>query len=175
MMARTVYAVFKNPDQAEHAVNQLVSSGFDRQLITVRSPEPFLDRKLPAPADEEKTWIPFFALLGGGGGALAGFSLASATFTWMNLPTGGMPIVPLGPTGIITFEVTALGAILATLITLLVEAGLGWRGEKDHDPELAEDVADGSMLVCVRCLADEWAASVINLMEDMGAEKVKFR
>jgi len=171
-MARTVYAVFNNPYQAERAVSQLVSNGFDRQLVAVRSSEPFLDRRLPVSADEEKTRIPLFALLGGVVGAIAGFSLAAATFTWMNLPTGGMSIVPLGPTGIITFEVTALGAIFGTLLTLFSEAELIRRTREDLDPKLAEAVADGRVLICVQCPAEEWVATVRNLMKEMNAETI---
>jgi hypothetical protein len=43
------------------------------------------------------------------------------------------------------FELTMLGAIIATVITLVVTAGLGRGGDKLYDPE----VSDGKILVGV--------------------------
>ena len=61
------------------------------------------------------------------------------------LKTSGMPIVPMWTNLIIIFEMTMLSAILATVITLLITAGLPSRGGKLYDPE----VSDGYILVGV--------------------------
>jgi hypothetical protein len=174
-MAMTVYAVFGDPDQAEAAVSQLVSKGIDQRLVSVRSSEPLLEHRLPTSADKEKTRIPTLALLGGIVGAAFGVLLSVATYQWMNLPTGGMPIIPYGPTGIVTFEITAMGAIFGAVITLMLETGLGLdnRPMKEGEADLGEDVADGGVLVCVRCPSDDQAATLGNLMTEFGAEKTK--
>ena len=69
--------------------------------------------------------------------------------------TSGMPIVPMWTNLIIIFEMTMLSAILATVITLLVTAGLPSRGGKMYDPE----VSDGYILVGVENPADARSSS----------------
>ena len=54
-----------------------------------------------------------------------------------------MPIVAWWPNLIVIFEMTMLGAILATVITLIVTAGLGRRMPTLYDPE----VTNGKILV----------------------------
>ena len=61
-----------------------------------------------------------------------------------------MPIVPNWTNLIIIFEMTMLSAIIATVITLLVTAGIPSRGGKMYDPE----VSDGYILVGVENPAD---------------------
>ena len=61
------------------------------------------------------------------------------------LPTGGMPIVAWWPNLIIVFELTMLFALVATVITLLVTAGLPRRVPALYDPA----VSDGRILVGV--------------------------
>jgi hypothetical protein len=66
------------------------------------------------------------------------------------LVTSGMPIAPLWTNLIIIFEMTMLSAIIATVITLLITAGLPSRGGKLYDPE----VSDGYILVGVENPSD---------------------
>ena len=54
------------------------------------------------------------------------------------------------PNLIIIFEMTMLSAILATVVTLLVSAGIPSRGGKIYDPE----VSDGYILVGVENAGD---------------------
>jgi len=67
------------------------------------------------------------------------------TETSWPISTGNMPIVSWWPNMIIMFEMTMLGAILATVITLLVSGGLLRRRPLLYDPE----VTDGKILVGV--------------------------
>ena len=53
-----------------------------------------------------------------------GYLLTRFTQFVYPLPTGGMPIAPPWTNGIIIYEMTMLGAILTTVITLLVTAQL---------------------------------------------------
>ena len=71
--------------------------------------EPFLPEKKPT---KLRTW----AMCGAALGLVGGFSLA--TFTALNYPLvkGGMPIVAPWTVGLITYETTMLGAVLATLV-----------------------------------------------------------
>jgi hypothetical protein len=79
---------------------------------------------------ERKSRIPWFALAGGLLGGVVGLSLAALTSLALRLPTGGMPIIAWPTVGIVTFELTALGAIMATLSRFLWEGSLPAMGQK---------------------------------------------
>jgi hypothetical protein len=61
-----------------------------------------------------------------------------------------MPLAPNWTNLIIIFEMTMLSAIIATVVTLLVTAGIPSRGGRMYDPE----VSDGYILVGVENPAD---------------------
>jgi hypothetical protein len=61
------------------------------------------------------------------------------------MDVGGLPIYAWWPNLIIIFELTMLGAITATVATLVVSALLPTRGRALYDPE----VTDGNILVGV--------------------------
>lgn len=74
--------------------------------------------------EEGRSKVLLFALVGavvGGGGA---FLLASWSATAYPLITGGMPLIAGPPVGLVTYEGTALGAILATVLGVLLEGRL---------------------------------------------------
>jgi hypothetical protein len=76
----------------------------------------------------------------------AGYGLAYLTETSWPIDVGGLPIFAWWPNIIIMFELTMLGAISATVITLVVSAILPTRGKGFlYDPE----VSDGKILVGV--------------------------
>jgi len=62
-----------------------------------------------------------------------------------------MPNVSPWPFGIIVFELTMLGAILASLIRMIYEARLGRRGSLN---EYDVAVSDGKIVLSVRCEKD---------------------
>ena len=55
----------------------------------------------------------------------------------IRLPTGGMPITPPWTNGIIVYEMTMLGAILTTIVMLLIGAGLPNFKGVITDPEIS--------------------------------------
>ena len=65
----------------------------------------------------------------------AGSSLATVTALNYPLIKGGMPIVSPWTVGLITYETTMLGAVLATLVGLLVELRLPNFKSLPYDPE----------------------------------------
>jgi molybdopterin-containing oxidoreductase family membrane subunit len=88
----------------------------------------------PEAEQERKSRIPWFALAGGLIGGAVGLSLAALTSLALRLPTGGMPIIAWPTIGIVTFELTALGAIVATLSRFLWEGSLPAMGQKKPNP-----------------------------------------
>src|SRR4051794_35247849 len=120
MMADTwCLAKFARPFDARGAIRRLIQMGVDPHVMEVMTSqpihgEPFLPAAKPT---RLRTW----ALCGAGAGMLGGAALATFTALAYPLVKGGMPIVAPWPVGLITYETTMLGAVLATLAGLLVE------------------------------------------------------
>jgi Protein of unknown function (DUF3341) len=140
---KAVYALYPDGQSAQQAVNRLRAAGVTDRNITVISSEPMEDYEFGHM--DSASWIWWIACAGG----LVGMATAAALsyITEMSWPinTGGLPIWAWWPNLIIMFELTMLGAIVATVITLVVTAGLGRGGDKLYDPE----VSDGKILVGV--------------------------
>src|SRR5439155_9183298 len=91
------------------------------------------------------TWMHWIAGCGGAIGLGIGYWLTSFTESSWPLPTGGMPIVAMWPNLIIMFELTMLGGMVATVITLLVSAGIPAHAAPMYD----EEISNGKILVVV--------------------------
>jgi hypothetical protein len=141
MSAGQVYALYESPIAAQRAVNGLRAAGVPERDIMVISSEPFEEYEF---SQRDKA-SPLFSIASGGGliGFLSGYWLTSMTEKAWPLNTGGMPIVAMWPNLIVIFELTMLGAILATVIALLIAAGLPRRRPDLYDTA----VSDGSILV----------------------------
>lgn len=118
---------------------------------------------------EHATVMPWLAVLGGVVGGTSGFLLAAYTQKAYPLITGGMPIVAPWPTGIITYELTMLGAVIATVITLLITTGLPNWGAKVYDPE----ISNGKILIGVLDPSEDARATLEDRLRGAGAEQVK--
>ena len=141
-MADTQLKIFDTPQEAISALQELKRAGVPGSSITVMSSEP-LHLEID---DAPKTRIGGFAIAGGLMGAAFAILLTVWTSRQVDLVTGGMPIVSAWAFGIIVFELTALGAILATFGRMIFEAGLlRRRASTDYD----EEVADGKVVVLI--------------------------
>jgi hypothetical protein len=142
---KAIYALCPDPNSAQRAVDALRDSssrlGVNTESIAIEEHE--FGRGVN-PRDH-KSLMPWLAALGGMCGGLAGYSLAVFTQHAYPLPTGGMPLAPLWTNGIITYEMTMLGAIVTTLVTLLITTRLPNMRRRLYDPA----VSDGKILVGV--------------------------
>jgi len=138
---KPLYALFGDPARAGRAVQSLRDSGVDPRKIVVISSVP-TDIYEWAPPDQP-VGMGWLAALGGVLGAASGCGLTALTELSYPIVTGGMPVLTGWTNGIIIYELTMLGAILATLVTLLVSTHLPhWRPQL-YDPE----VSRGKILV----------------------------
>ncbi len=138
-----VYALYTEPDDVQTAVDNLRRAGVPEKEIVVISSEPIEEYEFSH--RDKATWLYWIA---GGGGALGltlGTWLTRMTELAWPLQTGGMPIVSWWPNLIVMFELTMLGGILATVITLFITARIPTREKALYD--LA--VSDGKILVGV--------------------------
>jgi Protein of unknown function (DUF3341) len=147
----SVYGLYPTPDAAQRAVNNLRALGVDDAQITVISSEPFEEHEF---AQRDKaTAIGWIAVGGAIVGLLSGTWLTRMTELAWPLRTGNMPIVAWWPNLIVMFELTMLGGIIATVVTLLVTGRLVQRRPALYDPA----VSDGKILVGVEQPADSAA------------------
>jgi hypothetical protein len=139
---KAVYALYPDGHSAQQAVNGLRAAGLVDGEITIISAQPMEDYEFGH--IDKATWMWYLACLGGLIGMATGFFLTWLTATSWPMNVGGLPIYAWWPNLIIIFELTMLGAILATVITLVATALLPGR-RRLYDPE----VTDGKILVGV--------------------------
>ena len=163
-MSRTtsLYTMCPDAAAAQQTVDALLSAGARREDITVISSEPF-DR-YEFGQREKSTLMPWLVVLGAILGGIVGFLLVSLTTKSYPIVTGGMPITPGWITGIITYELTMLAAILTTLLVLLMTAPLFRWKQDPYDVQ----VADGKVLVGINPQADlpDKVKEVLKVRED---------
>ena len=156
---KAVYGLYDDGQAAQQAVNRLRAAGVADRDITIQSPQPMEDFEFGH--IDKKTWMWWIACGGGLMGMATAFGLAWLTEMSWQINVGGLPIFAWWPNLIIIFELTMLGAILATVITLVVTAGFG-RSSTIYDPA----VSDGKILVGV---ADAPDARLSELQRVLGA------
>jgi len=139
----SVYALYSDGHAAQRAVNALRSAGVATDDIVVISAEPMERFEFGEIHKSTRMW--YIASIGGLIGMVFGTWLTRMTELAWPLPTGNMPIVSWWPNLIVIFELTMLGAILATVATLLVTGKLVRRKPALYDPR----VSDGKILVGV--------------------------
>jgi hypothetical protein len=139
---KAVYGLYPTGQAAQQAVNRLRAAGVADRDITIMSSQPMEDFEFGHMGG--KSWMWWIACGGGLLGMATAFGLAWITEVWWPINVGGLPTFAWWPNLIIIFELTMLGAILATVITLIVSARLG-RTSTIYDPE----VSDGKILVGV--------------------------
>ena len=166
----SVYALFNNKDLARRALARLREEsprlGVDPKTIVTISSEPLEEAGFGW--KEQSTRLPWIATCGGVLGGTVGYALASFTQRSYPLPTGGMPIVAMWPTGIIMYELTMLGVIITTIVTFLIGVRLPSWKTRVNDPE----VAQGKILVGVTNADPGIRSEISRRLYDAGAERV---
>jgi len=162
-----IYGLFVDPESAERGMNALHRAEVSPKKIVVMSAEPFDDYSFSKM--DHATPMPWIAAAGGVVGGTCGFVLARLTQEAYPIVTGGMPIFAAWPSGIVTYELTMLGAVLTTVVTLLITTKLpNWK-PKLYDPE----VSNGRILIGVLDPSDAARVEIENRLRGAGAVKVK--
>ncbi len=164
-MANNALGLFHDPESALKAAGQLKDAGFARPEIM--SPIPI--HGIDAVLGPKKSVIKRFTLFGGIFGGLAGFALAAGTAVLYAHPTGGRPIITIPPFLIITYEMTILCGILATVLGFLISARFPAVRERIHVPETAVD----RFAVTVVCTSEEFYDRAESILRNSGADDVR--
>jgi len=166
-MSQTCLVKFSQPTDARMAIRRLIQAGIGPESMEVMTSqpihgEPFIPGMKPT---RLRTW----AICGAAMGLVGGLSLATITALNYPLVKGGMPIVAPWTVGLITYDTTMLGAVLATLVGLLVELRLPNFKDLPYDPS----VVDGGIVLAVAC-AEGARGSVETAVGAAGASKVNW-
>jgi hypothetical protein len=163
---KAVYGLYPDGSAAQQAVNRLRAAGLVDRQITILTAQPMEDFEF-GHIDKEN-WLWWIACGGGLLGMAIGFSLAWLTEMSWPMNVGGLPTFAWWPNLIIIFELTMLGAITATVIALIVTAGLG-RGGGLYDAE----VTDGQILVGVENPSDGSVEDLQKALQSPPGARVK--
>jgi ActD protein len=161
-----VYGLYASGQSAQEAVNRLRATGLADRDITILSAQPMEDFEFGH--IDKRNWLWWIACGGGLLGMASAFGLTWITEMSWPINVGGLPIYAWWPNLIIIFELTMLGAILATVIGLVVTAGLG-RSRGIYDPE----VTDGNILVGVENPAADKFEELQKALESPAGARVK--
>jgi len=162
-----IYGLYDNPETAQRAVDGLRAAGVADADIQVMSSEPFEEFEFSH--KDSASWIHWIAGLGGVVGLTGAYLLTTMTQQSWPLKTSGMPIVAPWPNLIVMFELTMLGAILATVLTLFVSAKLPRKLSALYDTE----VSNGYILVGVQRAGGELTAGLAEALKNAGEGRVK--
>ncbi len=167
----SIYGLFAGPAAAQRAVQSLRDAGVAATRILVMTAQPFEEYGFMHVTPMRTNMYRIAACGGIIGGAL-GFWLAwymQVAYPYP-LTTGGMPLVAPWPTGIVTYELTMLSAIITTVVTLLVTTSLpNWRKSRIYDAE----VSNGMLLIGVIDPAENVRADLEDRLQRAGAERIK--
>ncbi len=158
--------IFKDIETAGRGVEGLVKAGFAEEKITSLTSVPYPDGVLVK--TDKRTWLRWMSLGGGIFGACTGFLLAAGTAYMYPVQTGDKPIIAFYPTGIITYELTMLFAILGTIVGMFLEMKLPPRRERVYDPA----IGDGSIGISVSATSRDQMNRAEKIMQDAGALRI---
>ncbi|HXB74794.1 MAG TPA: quinol:electron acceptor oxidoreductase subunit ActD [Candidatus Acidoferrales bacterium] len=167
---------FHEKAAAAAAIRSLRASGIAPADLDVFSEEPV---EFPRGVLDRPSHLSLVSVAG----AIVSGTLATAFIWWTQhdykLVTGGMPIFSFWATGVITFEMTMLGAIVANFGWFLWESGLVRRRDRSAPipaptPRPVAGGDPGSLCLRVRCRGNE-AAQAIDAMRSAGAIDVQRR
>ena len=165
---KAVYALYETGDAAQRAVNGLRAAGYDDREITVISAAPMEEYEFSHIGHESYQW--YIACAGGLAGMLASTWLVTFAEQAWPITVGNMPIVAWWPNLIVIFEMTMLGAIVTSVVTLLITAGLARRMPTLYDPE----VTNGKILVGIAQPKDAAGADVERVLLGAPGGQVRF-
>jgi hypothetical protein len=157
--------LFVGPKAALAAAGKLKGDGFETPELL--SPVPI--HGVEDVLGPKKTIIKRFTFFGALTGGISGFLLAAITAVMFVHPTGGRPIITIPPFLIITYEMTILFGILATVLGFYISARLPAIRERVYVPEAAVD----RFAVAVACTNDEQLQRAEGILREAGAEEVR--
>ena len=153
-------------DKAADALDALRDKGYTHAEYEIITGTPYPEGTFGE--EEPKHTLFRWPLMGAACGFIVGLVLTSGTQLAYPLVTGGKPILSIPPMSIIMYEGTMLGAIIFTVIGVMVESRLPRFFMGAYD----ERITDGYIGVTVTS-DRERALEAEEVLKEIGAEEVK--
>ena len=163
---RSVIGLFTEEDSAADALDALRDAGYTQSEYEVLTGVPYPEGTFGEA--EPKHTLFRWPLMGAVCGFIIGLVLTSGTQLAYPLVTGGKPILSIPPMTIIIYEGTMLGAIIFTVIGIIIESRLPRMFMGAYD----ERITEGYIGVTVTS-SEERAVGAEGLLRESGAEEVK--
>ena len=163
---RSVMGLFTDVDVAANALDSLRSEGYEAIEYEVVTGTPYPEGTFGEAEPVHKLFR--WPLIGAVCGFIMGLVLTTGTQVAYPLVTGGKPILGIPPMAIIIYEGTMLGAILFTVLGVVVESRLPRLFMGAYDTRITE----GYIGVSVTSTEDR-AIKAEAVLECSGAEEVK--
>lgn len=155
-------AEFRDQPKLEKAILALKDTGIGPADLDLFSEEPIEFRRGILDRPSRMSLVAVLGAIVSGGLATTGVYAAQHNYV---LITGGMPVFSFWGTGVITYETTLLGSVLATFGWFLWESGLLRKRDKTAPVPL---VPPEAMCLRVRC-SDTQAARAQQILDASGA------
>ncbi|MDP6453112.1 MAG: DUF3341 domain-containing protein [SAR202 cluster bacterium] len=163
---RSVLGLFTEVDAAADALDALRDAGFDHGEYEILTGTPYPEGTFGE--EEPKHTLYRWPLIGAACGFIVGLALTSGTQLAYPLVTGGKPVLSIPPMSIIMYEGTMLGAIIFTVIGILIESRLPRLFMGAYD----ERVTEGYIAVTVTT-SEERVGGAEEVLYASGAEDIK--
>jgi len=163
-----VYVIAEFCEQArlEKAILALKGAGIGTLSMDLFSEEPVEFRRGILDRPSHMSLVSVVGAILVGGAATSGVYWAQHNYA---LVTGGMPLFSMWGTGVISYETTMLGAVLATFCWFLWESGL----LRKRDPSIPVPlVPPGAMCLRVRCV-DSDKTRIFQILDGAGATGIE--
>jgi ActD protein len=164
--ADVLYGLFSKPEDAERGMQNLRAAGVAQEKLVVMSSEPFEEYSF-SHCDHGN--LPLIGVVGGIIGFLVGLGFVWYSQISYPIPTAGMPIFTKWPVVIIAYELTMLGAVIASIVAMFVSAKLPDFKKRFYDPE----VSNGKILIGVMDPSVSSRADLEKRLRSAGADQIK--
>lgn len=163
---RSVIGLFKGVDEAADALDAVRAGGFKRDEYEILTGTPYPEGAFGE--DEVEHSLFRYPLMGAACGFIIGLVLTSGTQLAYPLVTGGKPILAVPPMTIIMYEGTMLGAIIFTVIGIIIESRLPRVFMGAYDTRVTEG------LIGITVTTDEERVGAAEeILKGAGAEDIK--
>ena len=138
-------ALFKDIDPATRALDLLRELGIQDQDMTIISGVPYSDKMLGRP----RTWtaVPKLAIAGFLLGIVISLLLNWGTVLQYPINVGGLPLLAIPTTLVLTFEISMLGLLTFTFLGVIWESAYPSFGPKEYSTK----VSDGEIALVFSC------------------------
>jgi hypothetical protein len=171
--------VFREPDDVARALDGLRAAGFAGHDLVVLSGAPYPEGAFGEEPERHRLYV--YPLVGAACGFAVGLLLTIGTQLAYPLVTGGKPILAIPPMINVIYGGTLLGAILLTVLGVLLESRLPDFSEAPHDPRISQGYLgvlvtragdDGRRGAAERALRRAGAVDVVARSPEPGEEHI---